>query len=68
MLEASLGVQCWFTQSFRHVFPRIRGREQWVSVNTTDNLWLFVGNTLAGESWGSELWICSIVVSAQMGV
>ncbi|KAK8812071.1 hypothetical protein WA538_000703 [Blastocystis sp. DL] len=52
LLEASIGVQCWFTQTFRHVFPRVRGREQWISVETTDNLWVYIGNTLVGKRWG----------------
>ena len=64
LLEASIGVQCWFTQTFRHVFPRVRGREQWISVETTDNLWVYIGNTLVGERWGCESLVSFTVVSA----
>ena len=51
-------------QTFRHVFPRVRGREQWISVETTDNLWVYIGNTLVGERWGCESLVSFTVVSA----
>ena len=52
LLEASLGIQCWFTQAFREIYPATIERGHWVYVESTDNLWVYLGDRLIGDGWG----------------
>ena len=50
MLEATLGIQCWFTQVFREVYRVQMGH--WIAIQSTDNLWIYVADQLVQEVWG----------------
>ena len=50
LLEASLGVQCWFTQVFREVYRVEAGHS--LTVRSPDNLFVYVADQLVGEAWG----------------
>lgn len=52
LLEASLGIQCWFTQAFREIYPATIERGHWVYVESTDNLWVDLGDRRIGDGWG----------------
>ena len=50
LLEASLGVQCWFTQVFREVY-RVEA-DNWIAVQSPDNIWIYIADQLVQDAWG----------------